>query len=642
MKKKLLTILLSIFMSLGCFVNVVHADITTINDVLNVSNIPEMTGSSIPEGAWTNNNGGFLVIEEDVISFTNAEHTNCYTKSIYDDVTNNGNGTYVYTNGTVYVTFIISDNTLVNVIVSGLSDYLEPLNGTYTAPITIADILPGNFPASDEDESWCNSKENNDVYIYNDGTYLVFAKTSVTNVVLVSSVLTKAEKDPTWSDTTTCRLVYSTDDIVIQFNMTGDDGNELENIVVAHCPFEACEGTYNPPAVKVTPYIKTNPEPSDIDLGKKLSDSTLFGGYVQVSSTDSTQIAGLFEWTNPNTVPALADSNLTLYSVTFTPIDTINYTTVSCQVIITVNHATHNPILVNGQAPTEIASGWKDYYECVCGNYYEDAAGSVLIPNLAAWKAEGGNGYIAPLTPAKTIADILATVPGGFPTTETSGWVKDNNSTRNRIYKDGNNLIIGTSPFSLNGVVTKEGNNYKHTSGMVFINFIMESNVLKKINFTVMSATASGDYVPYIYEIEPTESKSQGYTGTLVFETNGQYTNDSDVVVKVDGTPLTLNTDYQVEHGSIKVTLLGSYIKNLVPKTYTISIGVPESYDEITSQFTITAAPSPSSDPTPRYKVPNTGVECTYSNNHSLLKLSSLSLLAIGAYIVIKKKKGND
>lgn len=37
---------------------------------------------------------------------------------------------------------------------------------------------------------------------------------------------------------------------------------------------------------KATPYIKTTPAPNDIEYGKKLSDSTLFGGYVQVSSTD--------------------------------------------------------------------------------------------------------------------------------------------------------------------------------------------------------------------------------------------------------------------------------------------------------------------------------------------------------------------
>lgn len=45
------------------------------------------------------------------------------------------------------------------------------------------------------------------------------------------------------------------------------------------------------------------------------------------------------------------------------------------------------------------------------------------------------------------------------------------------------------------------------------------------------------------------------------------------------------------------------------------------------------------SGPTPEYKVPNTGIKGT--NNHYLLKLSSLSLFAVGAYMVIKKKKDN-
>ena len=52
--------------------------------------------------------------------------------------------------------------------------------------------------------------------------------------------------------------------------------------------------------------------------------------------------------------------------------------------------------------------------------------------------------------------------------------------------------------------------------------------------------------------------------------------------------------------------------------------------------------PSPSPSPNPGYVVPNTGIDDTYSNNHSLLKISSLSLLAIGTYLVIKKKKDND
>ena len=60
---------------------------------------------------------------------------------------------------------------------------------------------------------------------------------------------------------------------------------------------------------------------------------------------------------------------------------------------------THNPVKINGQAATETASGWKDYYKCDCGALFEDEACEVEITNLDAWKAEGGNGYIAKLEP---------------------------------------------------------------------------------------------------------------------------------------------------------------------------------------------------------------------------------------------------
>ena len=267
---------------------------------------------------------------------------------------------------------------------------------------------------------------------------------------------------------------------------------------------------------KATPYIKTNPAPSAINNGQKLADSTLFGGYAQASSTDSSQVAGLFEWTNPNIIPSIADSEITPYSVTFTPVDENNYNTVSCDVKITVNSTQththsfnyeasggkltatcngdgdciyktnkltltltapaslvydgnaksftfasgeeaawtgaglelptiyyyikqsgqseympllgtlkdpgnymakitvggkeaqikfaieteihiHKAVLVTGQAPTQEAAGWKDYYKCACGDLFEDANAKTSIDNLDTWKAKGGRGYIPPL-----------------------------------------------------------------------------------------------------------------------------------------------------------------------------------------------------------------------------------------------------
>ena len=57
----------------------------------------------------------------------------------------------------------------------------------------------------------------------------------------------------------------------------------------------------------------------------------------------------------------------------------------------------HNPVKVTGQAATETAAGFKDYYECDCGSFFEDENGTTPIENPTDWKAQGGNGYIAPL-----------------------------------------------------------------------------------------------------------------------------------------------------------------------------------------------------------------------------------------------------
>ena len=114
----------------------------------------------------------------------------------------------------------------------------------YSSLKTIADILPSNFPASAEDNSWCESVNGN-VYIYKTDSNLVFNdRTEDCYSVPLSSPLTK-EENPGVS------YVYSVDGTKIQFNMTGDNDDELENIVVNNCTIPTCIGTYYPPTVKV-------------------------------------------------------------------------------------------------------------------------------------------------------------------------------------------------------------------------------------------------------------------------------------------------------------------------------------------------------------------------------------------------------
>ena len=64
--------------------------------------------------------------------------------------------------------------------------------------------------------------------------------------------------------------------------------------------------------------------------------------------------------------------------------------------IIPVLEHIHNVALQNGTAATCTTAGFKDYYTCSCGLAFEDATCNIEIVDLDAWKAEGGNGYIAP------------------------------------------------------------------------------------------------------------------------------------------------------------------------------------------------------------------------------------------------------
>ena len=57
----------------------------------------------------------------------------------------------------------------------------------------------------------------------------------------------------------------------------------------------------------------------------------------------------------------------------------------------------HSLTLVEGLNPTAYAAGYKKYYSCECGKYFEDSEAKNEILDLAVWKAEGGKGYLAPL-----------------------------------------------------------------------------------------------------------------------------------------------------------------------------------------------------------------------------------------------------
>ena len=250
MTKKLLALLLALVMCLSLAPTVAMAGTcSTIAEVLTTTTFPA-SGST----AWVCGNNRNKVIYENsgylTIGSYDGENFNKFECSTDSAVTWGDDDSYSYvTQGHGTIIFNMESDVLMSITLDG-GDF----DGTYS-PVTIENILPEGFPTSNNG-AWKNSG-NDDVCVYKneDNFKLVFDNTPFTDGVLISSVLTKAEKDPTWADTTTCRLVYSTDDIVIQFNMTGEYGDKLGNIVVSKCTYGNVVGTYKPP--KTVSYIVT-------------------------------------------------------------------------------------------------------------------------------------------------------------------------------------------------------------------------------------------------------------------------------------------------------------------------------------------------------------------------------------------------
>jgi hypothetical protein len=102
------------------------------------------------------------------------------------------------------------------------------------------------------------------------------------------------------------------------------------------------------------------PAASAITYGAKLSSSTLTvagnngTSYAVTNGTNSwTGNSGAFAWTTPSTTPA--NSGTSSYNVTFTPTDTVDYSSVTQSVSVLVNQAT--PTVSSWPAPSSITFG---------------------------------------------------------------------------------------------------------------------------------------------------------------------------------------------------------------------------------------------------------------------------------------------
>ena len=135
---------------------------------------------------------------------------------------------------------------------------------------------------------------------------------------------------------------------------------------------------------KATPYVKTAPTASTITYGQMLSDSNFNNdGVIQYSESIETPVEGTFAWTNSTVKPSVTDSENTEYEVTFTPMDSENFKSVTTNVTLKVNKATPtvtapiaNPLTYNGSEQELITTGSTDFGTLLYsldGTNYSDA-----------------------------------------------------------------------------------------------------------------------------------------------------------------------------------------------------------------------------------------------------------------------------
>jgi hypothetical protein len=168
---------------------------------------------------------------------------------------------------------------------------------------------------------------------------------------------------------------------------------------------------------QATPILSNAPTASAIYISQALSASTLSGG--RCTNAAGATVPGSFAFTTPATTPPLGTAN---QSVTFTPTDTADYTTISLNVSVTVTAFTGTTLTPSSTSPWTVPPGVTSVIIQMWGG---GGAGGAALGNSTAngGGGGGGGGYSAAtltgLNPGDTIAFSVGA--GGTDVTGASG-----------------------------------------------------------------------------------------------------------------------------------------------------------------------------------------------------------------------------
>ena len=111
--------------------------------------------------------------------------------------------------------------------------------------------------------------------------------------------------------------------------------------------YNSVRGTIQVNVLKANVNIADLPTASAITYGDSLAKSVLYGGTAYFDGINKVEIFGTFAWKDDSLKPFVSDSDKTLYTVVFTPADSVNYNTAEIEITVNVSKATMPNLLLS-------------------------------------------------------------------------------------------------------------------------------------------------------------------------------------------------------------------------------------------------------------------------------------------------------
>lgn len=208
-----------------------------------------------------------------------------------------------------------------------------------TATITITDVIGGNYDINCKAEfdivkadPVINELPMADPISYD--PHKTLNEASISGGVVIGVSGENITGTWSWADDSTVPAVDVTDYDVV---FTPDDQKHYNSV----------RGTIQVNVIKADVNIAGLPTASTITYGDSLAKSVLYGGTAYFDGINKVEIFGTFAWKDDSLKPFVSDSDKTLYTVVFTPADSVNYNTAEAEITVNVSKAAMPNLLLS-------------------------------------------------------------------------------------------------------------------------------------------------------------------------------------------------------------------------------------------------------------------------------------------------------